>query len=335
MVRVITVDDIKTLIRKVTLETFLTRLVDKLEETYAHWSEFKKLPRIAAHFDPSVIELMPFWGKDYYAVKYITGYPNNPKQKKLTVAGVGILSDVATGYPVLISEMTVLTALRTAATSALAAKFLAKRKSKTFGIIGVGAQSEFQVMAHHVLFNLKTVKYFDIDTQAMEKFKKNLSGNTFELIACKNPEEVVQGADIITTATAAKGRTLVLKQEWIQPGMMINAMGGDAPGKGELEPQILSKAKVVVEFLEQTQQEGEIQYGGKIYAELGEIASGQKKGRTNDEEIFVYDSVGFALEDYTSLKLLYSLAEDFHIGHVLDLIPELKDPKNLFSELKS
>jgi ornithine cyclodeaminase len=130
-------------------------------------------------------------------------------------------------------------------------------------------------------------------------------------------------------------RAQILQADWIEPGMMINAIGGDAPGKTELDPQILADAKVVVDFLDQAQHEGEIQnyQPGKIYAELWELAAARKKGRVEDKEIFVFDSVGMALEDYTTLKLIYSLAEDFHVGHMLDVLPEIKNPKNLFAEL--
>jgi ornithine cyclodeaminase len=253
----------------------------------------------------------------------------------MTVVGIGLLADVATGYPVLISEMTLLTALRTAATSALAAKYLAKRKASTFAIIGTGAQSEFQVLAHQTLFNLKRVQYYDTDVKAMDKFEKNLSNCSFELVRCDSAEAAIKNADIVTTATAAKHQTQILQQEWIMPGMMINAIGGDAPGKTELDPKILSQAKIVVDYIEQAKDEGEIQnyQAGKVYAELWELIANRKKGRMQDDEVFLFDSVGIALEDYTILKLIYSLAEDFHIGHVLDILPEIKNSKNLFGEL--
>src|SRR3990167_10255891 len=108
IVRIITVDDIKTLIRKITLETFFKRLIEKLIENFNHWQEFDKFPRVVSHLDHGVIELMPIWSKDYYSCKYINGHPQNPKQNKQTVVGVGLLADIATGYPVLISEMTLL-----------------------------------------------------------------------------------------------------------------------------------------------------------------------------------------------------------------------------------
>ena len=335
MVRIITVDDVKNLLRKVTLNTFFTRLIEKLKEDLSRWPDFHKVPRAVSHFDHGVIELMPLWGKDYYSVKYINGHPQNPEQNKQTVVGIGLLADVATGYPVLISEMTFLTALRTAATSALAAQYLAKPNAKTLALIGTGAQSEFQVLAYLNTLGIQTVRYFDLDPHAMEKFAANLAPYPVTLEPCTDIQTAIDGADIITTATAAKKQAHILKDEWITPGVFINALGGDCRGKTELDPKILHRSKIVVEYKEQTQVEGEIQNfdPSEITAELWELVTGQKTARTSDEDITVFDSVGFALEDYTILKLIYSLAEDFHVGHMLDLVPSSKDPKDLFGEL--
>lgn len=142
----------------------------------------------------------------------------------------------------------------------------------------------------------------------------------------------MKNADIVTTLTAARKQSKILKEEWIKPGMTINAIGGDCPGKTELDPKILERSKIVVEFLEQSKEEGEIQnYNSmNIYAELWELSQGKKLGRTSNEEIFVFDSVGFALEDYVILRLVYSLAEDFHVGHMLDMVPESRNPNDLF-----
>lgn len=342
MVRIITLDDVKNLIRKMTLEKFFSQLIERLELTFSRWDEFEKIPRVASTVEKGILELMPFWGKDYYSVKYVNGHPHNPKDNKQAIVGIGILADVATGYPLMISEMTLLTALRTAATAALASKYLAKLNSRTFAIIGTGAQSEFQVIAHKILFDIQTINYFDIDPNAMGKFAKNLLPYGFDLQQKENAESSVKNADIITTLTAAGKQSKILKEEilkeeWIKPGMSINVIGGDCPDKMELDPKILEQSKIVIEFLEQSKskEEGEIQdYNSiNIYAELWELSQGKKLGRTSDDEIFVFDSMGFALEDYVILRLVYSLAEDFHVGHMLDMVPESRNPNDLFGLL--
>ncbi|OGT65792.1 MAG: ornithine cyclodeaminase [Gammaproteobacteria bacterium RIFCSPHIGHO2_12_FULL_45_9] len=336
--RVVTVDDIRQLIRKVTLKTFFLRLADRLSQDFARWLEFQKNARLAAYVEGGVLELMPILDHDYFSYKYVNGHPLNPLINRQTVVAMGMLADVATGYPVLVSEMTILTALRTAAISAVASKHLARKNSRHFGIIGTGAQSEFQVAAHAALFPLETVYYYDLDAAAMEKFARNMEKIPYlkaRCVPCENGEAVLLQSDIITTATARKMQAHVLSKDAVPAGIHINGIGGDSPGKTELDPAILESAKVVVEFWDQTQHEGEMQQLGGIlpYAELWEMITGKKPGRVSDEEVTVFDSVGFALEDYSVLRLVHQLANEFHVGHQLDLIPEPPHPKDLFAVL--
>lgn len=332
MVRVITVEDLNKLLKKVTLKTFFLKLIDQLESDYSRWEEFQKSPRFATHYPNGVIELMPISDQEYYAYKYVNGHPENPKQNKQTVIATGQLSLATNGFPLLISEMTVLTAIRTAATSALCSKYLARKNASTFGIIGTGAQSEFQVLAHHYALGVDEIYYYDLDPQAMRKFEKNLKPFGFKLHPCKNGQSVVEKSDIITSATATKGKVRIIESDWVKSGAHINAIGGDCPGKTELEPSLLQRCKIVIEQMEQSKIEGEIQQlsEGQIYAELWEIVQGNKPGRETDKEITLFDSVGFAIEDYSALRLLHALAEEHHIGHKLDMTPDTVDPKDLF-----
>lgn len=336
MVRVITLDDIRNLIRKVTLKNFILKLVDNLERDFKQWHSFKLQPRLATHYQHGVFELMPICNQEYYAFKYVNGHPSNPKDNKLTVVALGMLAEIESGYPVLLSEMTVLTALRTAAVSALASKYLANKQVKSFGIIGTGSQSEFQVLAHHYLLGVSDIYYFDIDAEAMKKFAKNLKNYEVTLHACQDAQSVVLQSQIVTTATAYKAQAKIIESAWLQKGCHVNAIGGDCPGKTELDPELTARAKVVVELLDQTKTEGEIQHLSEmhVYAELWELIAGHKPARETPDEITLFDSVGFALEDYSVLRLVYSLAEQYQIGHVLDMLPELNDPKNLFSKLQ-
>lgn len=334
MVNVITVSDIKKLIQKIGLNHFFELLIDELEKAFLRWDEFEKSPRHAVHMQDGVIELMPTCDAQYYTFKYVNGHPINVTRHKLTVAAVGLLADATNGYPLLFSEMTVLTALRTAATSTLAAKYLARKNAKIIGIIGTGAQSEFQILAQQTAFDVASVKYFDTDSIAMEKFAKNLKDQSFDLVACKNGQDVLENCDIITTATATKSQTKILKNDWIQAGLHINGIGGDCPGKTELDKAILSRAKVIVEYFPQSKIEGEIQQNrDSFYAELWEIIAGKKPGRENNSEITLFDSVGFAIEDYVALKLIYELSATYKIGKKMDLIPDLDNVKNLFEIL--
>lgn len=339
MIRILTVDDIKKLIQKVTLRRFFLELIEQLKSDFSRWEEFEKSPRHATHYADGVIELMPISDAKYYTFKYVNGHPGNTKQSLQTVVATGQLSSASTGYPLMISEMTLLTAFRTAATSALASQYLSKKTATTFGIIGTGAQSEFQVLAHHFALGIAKIFYFDTDPHAMEKFRNNLQAFPLELVSCKDARSVVIQSDIVTTATAQRGHHKIIHSDWLHSGQHLNKIGGDCPGKTELDPLLLLRAKIVVELLEQTEVEGEIQQLGKnsnhpVYAELWQIITGQKKGRETNGEITLFDSVGFALEDYSVLRLVHKLADELHIGHLLGLIPPIKDPKNLFGALQ-
>ena len=330
---VIDINDIKIILQKVGLKFFLKKLINQLKNDFSNWEDFEKVPRSASHSTKGVIELMPISNKELYSYKYVNGHPKNPILNKPTVMAMGALSQVNTGEPILLSEMTILTALRTAAISTVAGIYLAKEDSCVLTLIGTGAQSEFQSLAFSTYFNIKTIKYFDVDEIAMNKFEKNMAQYDFELIRCKNSYEAVKNADIITTITADKTNQTILTTDMLHKGIFINGVGGDCPGKTELQKEILENAKVVVEYLPQTKLEGEIQQTGEevVYCELYELIKGEKKGRENSDEITVFDSVGFALEDFSVLKLVYDLAQEYNIGNEIDLIANQNDPKNLFS----
>lgn len=276
---------------------------------------------------------MPTSDGQLYTFKYVNGHPSNPRTGKLTVTAFGVLADVATGYPLLISEMTLLTALRTAATSAFAASVLARPESRVMALIGAGAQSEFQALAFQALLGIEEIRVYDPDPRAVDKFMANAKGFGMTLVRAASVEAAVSGADIVTVCTAVKGQVAVIDAAMLSPGTHINAIGGDCPGKTELAADILGVGKYFTEFTPQTRVEGEIQQAPADYpvAELWEVLAGVKDGRTSASDITVFDSVGFAVEDFSALRLVHDLTAERR--HLVDLIPELADPKNLYGEL--
>ncbi|MGZ8187017.1 MAG: ornithine cyclodeaminase [Methylobacter sp.] len=333
--KILTVTDILKLIQIIGLKNFFKRVIAALEEDFGRWNEFILSPRHVTHYPYGVIELMPCADQQHYTFKYVNGHPGNTLKGKLTIVAIGLLSDAGSGYPLMISEMTLLTAFRTAATGVLAAKYLAREGIKSLAIIGTGAQSEFQVCGFAGFYPLKEVRFFDADPQAMIKFSRNLSRQKYTLIPCDSITEAVRNADIVITATAAKRRQSLFEIEDISSGTHIHAMGGDCPGKTELSGEFLNHVKLVVEYKPQSLVEGEVQQGPAdlIYAELWELVCKNKPGRQNNEEITLFDSVGFAVEDFSILRVVYELAKEYQLGTELTLIPELNDPKNLFGLL--
>src|SRR6202166_3423113 len=243
---------------------FIEELAGEIEADYLRWNEFEKSARLASHASGGVIELMPTSDGKLYSFKYVNGHPKNTAKGLLTVTAFGVLADVSTGYPLLLSEMTFVTALRTAAISALAACRMARPASRVMAIIGNGAQSEFQAIAFHQMVGVRELRLYDTDPQATAKLIRNLTRlqmHDLMVIRCAGPAEAVRGADIVTTVTADKRNATILTPDMIEPGMHINAVGGDCPGKTELHPDILraKDVRIVVEFEPQARIEGEIQ----------------------------------------------------------------------------
>jgi ornithine cyclodeaminase len=288
-----------------------------------------------------VIELMPASDGQLYAFKYVNGHPSNTALGLLTVTAFGVLSDVRTGYPLLLSELTLTTALRTAATSALAARRMARPGSRVMALIGNGAQSEFQAIAFHHMLGIRELRLHDTDPRATHKLERNLARLRLpglKVVRCASTASAVAGADIVTTATADKRNATILTPELIAPGMHLNALGGDCPGKTELHPQILLRpdARVVVEFEPQSRIEGEIQQmdAGFAVTELSCVLDGRVPGRVSERDVTIFDSVGFALEDFSSLCYLMRIHHEARgTRQQIDLLPDLEDPKDLFALL--
>jgi ornithine cyclodeaminase len=333
MTRFLDVPAMSRLVHEVGVPRFLRELAQCITDDYLRWSDFDKSARLACHSPVGVIELMPVADAHRFAFKYVNGHPSNTGRGLPTVMAFGVLAEVETGYPLLLSELTVTTALRTAATSALVAARLARPGSRTMALIGNGAQSEFQALAFHTLCGIDEIRVFDVDAKATDKLVRNLAAfPAIHVIRATSTADAVRGADIVTTVTADKAYATILTPEMIEPGMHINAVGGDCPGKTELHADVLRGARVIVEYEPQTRIEGDIQQLGADFAvtELWRVLSGAAAGREHDEQVTVFDSVGFALEDYSALRYVYELALARGIGEDVALVPPGDDPKNLF-----
>lgn len=331
----VSVDRMMKLVLHIGVERFLTELSGYIEEDFSRWDLFDKTPRVASHSSGGVIELMPTSDGELYGFKYVNGHPENTRTGRQTVTAFGVLADVGSGYPMLLTEMTILTALRTAATSAVAAKYLAPKGSSCMAIIGNGAQSEFQAIAFKALLGIKKLKLYDIDPAATRKCMRNLQGLGFEMIACTSAQEAVEGAHIITTVTADKKYATILTDNMVGSGVHLNAIGGDCPGKTELHQDILLRSDIFVEFTPQTRIEGEIQQLAADHpvVELWEVMAGQKPGRTDPSQITLFDSVGFAIEDFSALRYVRDQLAATGLYEELDLLADPDEPRDLFGML--
>ncbi|MFP5076268.1 ornithine cyclodeaminase [Rhizobium sp. YIM 134829] len=331
----VSVDHMMKLVLSVGIERFLTELSDVIEADFRRWEHFDKTPRVAAHSPDGVIELMPTSDGAAYAFKYVNGHPKNTRNGLQTVTAFGVLADVESGYPVLLTEMTILTALRTAATSAVAAKHLAAKGARTMAIIGNGAQAEFQALAFKALLGIDRLRLYDIDPSASEKCRRNLEGFGFDITLCASTAEAVQGAEIVTTVTADKQYATILTDNLVGAGIHINAVGGDCPGKTELHPDILHRSEIFVEYPPQTRIEGEIQQLSPDHpvTELWQVIAGKADGRRDPGQITLFDSVGFATEDFSALRYVRSKLDGTCFFEELDLVADPDEPRDLFGML--
>lgn len=332
----VSVDNMMNIINDIGLEKVIAEMGSYIEADFKRWDQFDKTPRVAAHSEEGVIELMPTSDGDIYGFKYVNGHPANMARGFQTVTAFGVLARVDNGYPVLLSEMTILTALRTAATSAIVAKYLAPEHSKTMAMIGNGAQCEFQALAFKQIIGIDTVKLYDIDPAATKKAARNLENSGLKVISCSSSQDAVNGAQIITTCTADKQYATILTDNMIGSGVHINAIGGDCPGKTELHKDILLRSNIFVEYPPQTRIEGEIQQLDDDHqvTEIWQVMTGDATGRQSSNDITLFDSVGFATEDFSALRYIRDQLD--RTGHYLplDMLADPDDPRDLFGMVK-
>ena len=331
----VSVDNMMRLVLHIGVEQVMVDLAAAIEADFRRWPLFDKTPRVASHSEIGVIELMPTSDGETYGFKYVNGHPGNMKKGLQTVTAFGLLADVKTGYPLMLSEMTILTALRTAATSAMAAKWLAPKGARIMAMIGNGAQAEFQALAFKAICGISEVRLYDIDPAATEKCARNLAGRGLTVVPCATPEQAILGAEILTTCTADKQNATILTDNMVGAGVHINAVGGDCPGKTELHRDILLRSQIFVEYPPQTRIEGEIQQleADHPVTELWQVMTGSAMGRQDRSAITLFDSVGFAIEDFSALRYVHGQLRASGLFQDLDMIADPDDPRDLFGML--
>lgn len=263
---------------------------------------------------------------DISGVKVVNAHPNNPKNYNLpSVMAVVVLVDPKNGSPISIMNGTHLTAMRTGAASGVATKYLARKESKILALIGAGVQARTQLMAVSKVLDLEEVRVCDRSAETQKKFiEESKEKYPFKFVGCKN-EDCVIGTDVISTTTPST--TPIVKDEWIAPGMHINAMGADAPGKEELDPFTLKRAKIVVDDWDQALHSGEVNVPltkgiitkKEIYGEIGEIIVGKKSGRVASDEITIFDSTGLSIQDVATATRVFEKAKARKLGKWITL----------------
>lgn len=259
-------------------------------------------------------------------LKWVNAHPQNAVFGLPAVMAVMIVSDPKTGFPLAIMDGTLATSLRTGAGGAVAAQFLARKNSEIVALVGCGVQARAQLTGLHEIFKIKEVRVWGHQKALIQKFIRAMKKTNIAITAAATIRECVEGADIVVTTTPS--RVPLVQSGWIKEGTHINAIGADAPGKEELYPRILKRAKVVVDDFAQAAHSGEINVPVQkgifklkdIHASLGEIVAGKKKGRTSEREVTVFDSTGLAIQDTAVASLIYKAALKKKLGARMTII---------------
>lgn len=260
------------------------------------------------------------------ALKWVNVHPDNKKFGLPAVMAILILSDPKDALPLCIMDASFATSLRTGASGGVAAKYLARKNSQVVGLVGCGVQARTQLLALLPTFKIKEVRVWGNEKSLIKKFIKDMKYLKLNFTASKDIKDCVKDSDIVVTTTPS--RKPLVKLRWIKKGAHINAIGADAKGKEELEPAILKKAKLVVDSWEQAAHSGEINVPVKkgviskkdVYADIGQIAAGKKRGRTSQSEITVFDSTGLAIQDVAIADIIYKAALKKKKGKLINII---------------
>ncbi len=258
--------------------------------------------------------------QDITGVKIVNVHPDNPKRGLPTVMALVVLNSARTGAPVAVMDGTYLTDMRTGASGGVAVKYLARRNSRIVGFIGTGNQAKTQLLAINEVIGIDEIKATSISEKSTLAFKEEMEKRINCDISPKKSIKEVCDCDILVTTTPS--REPIVMNDWIAKGTHINAIGADAPGKEELDPLILKRSRIVVDDIPQASHSGEINVPlskgliseKDIVCELGEVVTGNKKARTGDPDITVFDSTGLAIQDIAVADLVYQLAVKEKIG---------------------
>jgi alanine dehydrogenase len=267
-----------------------------------------------------------FENLDIAGIKVVNAHPNNPRlYGKPTVMATIILLDPRNGVPLSIMSGAYLTAMRTGAAGGLATKYLARKNSKVLGLVGTGVQAKTQFQAINEVITLDEIRCYDITDETLKSCCREIENCGINVIPCKSIQECIELADVISTTTPVNSP--IIKADWIRNGVHINAIGADAEGKQELDPEILKKAKIIVDDMNQALHSGEVNVPlsqgiiveQDIYAELGEVVVGNKQGRLNDLEITIFDSTGLSLQDVSTAAKVFEKAKAKNVGKWITL----------------
>lgn len=263
----------------------------------------------------------------YYAAKVNANFPGNPQQRGLpTIQGIIALFDLASGQPLALLDSIEITTLRTAAASAVAARHLARANASTVTICGCGSQGRSHLRALQQVRAIRKAFACDRDAGQARRLAAELGPELgIDIVVAEDLGAAVMASDICVTSTPV--RQPLIGPDWLRPGQFYAAVGADSEDKQEFEAAVLPRLRVVTDLSAQAATIGELHHAiaaglmtvGDVHAELGQLASGERAGRSDDEQVFLFDSTGTALQDVAAAALVYQRAMDTGRGRALSL----------------
>ncbi len=343
---ILSADDVSLIVEKFGINRLMDSLISRLKTAVKNFDATKTDIPIRSGFNyqsenPGLVEWMPVHKKGKEVVIKVVGYhPQNPKKFNLPTILSSISSyDTRTGHLIGLSDGVLLTALRTGAASAVASQYLAHSKSSVLGLIGCGAQAVTQLHALSRIFDLKTVLIYDIDEIAMSSFKDRVSMLNLNIeVIISELDQIIKTSDIVCTETSIDvGTGPLFEYTSSKPHLHVNALGSDFPGKTELPIQLLKKSFVCPDFLEQAKIEGECQQlsDNEIGTNWVKILQDPAAHAHIKNEMSVFDSTGWALEDQVVMDLFLEIAKEFGIGLEVEIESVSEDAKNPYHFLLS
>jgi len=274
------------------------------------------MPDAFIHAMPAYIPAMRSAG-----IKWVSGYPENFKRGLPYITGLLILNDVETGIPYAVMDCTWITAMRTGAASALAAKYLARPESQTVGILACGVQGRANLTALACLFPVQRVYAYDILPEAQEKYVAEMKAKFgFEVIGVKEPKQAVVKSDlVVTSGPILKHPIPTIEKDWLRPGAFGSAVDFDSYWSGAALAQMDRISTDDHAQFQYYKSVGYFQQTPDPYADLGELVAGLKPGRQNDKECTLAINLGLAMDDMAVAPEIYRCARKKGIGAWLPL----------------
>jgi alanine dehydrogenase len=316
MTRILTHDDVRRLLT-------IDDCIEAVETVFRRFGEGSIAPpsSLGIHVDGGGFHVKAAVVDRTFAAKINANFPNNPRFHSLpTIQGVIIVSDADRGTPLAIMDSVEITTLRTAAATAVAAKYLARRDAAVVTICGCGVQGRAQLAALARVRKLRHAFACDVDAASAGRFATEMKARLGIEVELAELSAAIAASDIVVTCTSTK--TPFLSRQHLHTGLFVAAVGADNPEKSEIHPDAMTAVRVVVDVLEQAATMGDLHHAidaglmrrEDVHADLGQILAGKRAARKSDDEIFLFDSTGTALQDVAAAEVVYRRAVESDVG---------------------